>query len=187
MHRYSPLLFAVIVVSFAGCRGGGSTGTPPPPPSITGVAVTPATVNVALGLTNSFPPRRPTRMARPDVTSSASWTSSSAAVTTITSGLAMTKSQGTATITAQAGSASGSASLVVGPPARTSIALTGPATVQLGGMAQFKATANYTDGTQQDVSNTVTWSLATTFRAQISASGLLTPIFTGWENNRRVR
>lgn len=147
------------------------------------VAVTPATANVALGLTQQFSAKVTySDGTTGDATSSATWSSSTTVVATITSGFAMTESQGNTTITAQVGSVSGSASLVVGPAALTSIALRGPATIQLGGTAQFKAMGNYTDGTQQDLSSTVIWSLATAFRAQISVAGLLTPNSTGWEN-----
>lgn len=182
MYRYPPFLFAVIAALFAGCGGGSPTRTQPP--SVISVAVTPTTVNLALGLTQQFSAKAAySDGTTADITSSATWSSTATGVATVnTVGLATTKSQGTTTISAQIGSISGSASLVVGPAALTSIALTGPATVQLGGQAQFKATGNYTDGTQQDISSTVTWSLATPFRAQISNAGLLVPISTGWEN-----
>jgi len=139
-RSYSIFLFAAVVVFLVGCGGGAGSTQSPVGPSVTGLAVTPATANVALGLTQKFSAKVTySDGTTADVTSSATWSSSATAVATISAGLATTKSQGTITITAQVGSVSGSASLVVGPAALASIGLTGPATVQLGRTAQFKA------------------------------------------------
>jgi len=99
-----------------------------------------------------------------DLTATATWTSSPATVAPISiSGLASSASQGSTTITATSGSVSGSTLLTVSAPALNSIAIT-PAnsSVPLGMSVQFTATGIFTDGSQQDLTATVTWSTSTT-------------------------
>lgn len=179
--RFVPAASILLLILCAGCGGGGSSSGSRTARTVTAVSVTPATVNVALGVTQQFSALATySDGTTGEVTSSATWTSSATTVATISaSGLASTKSQGSATITAQDGSVSGSANVTVGPAALKSIAVSGPSSVAIGGHAQFQATGTYTDGTQQDLSSSATWSIAPGFRAQVNSSGLLTPVSTG--------
>ena len=68
------------------------------------------------------------------------------------------------------------------PPAVTLSSITvGPSTAQVaaGLTLQFTATGTYSDGTQKDISSTVTWTSSDTTKATISASGLVTGVAAG--------
>jgi uncharacterized protein YjdB len=116
-----------------------------------------------------------------NLTSSVTWSSSSAAVATIsntagTKGLATAVGSGKATITATSGSVSGSATLTVTNASLNSITVT-PASpsIDVGTQQQFTATGNFSDGTTQDVSNLSAWtSSATSIATVTSNSGLAT-------------
>ena len=84
------------------------------------------------------------------------------------SGLAHGLSSGTTTISATLGAVSGSTVLTVGAPTLVSI-LVSPAkpTIAAGTDQQFAATGTYSDATTADLTNTVTWALATTSVATI--------------------
>ncbi len=98
------------------------------------------------------------------LTASATWSSSDATVATVsnvagTAGIVTAVKQGTATITATMGSVSGSAILTVLPPTLLGISIApfNPS-VPIGLTLQFTATGTYSDGSQQDLTNSVTWS-----------------------------
>jgi len=113
------------------------------------------------------------------ITGSVSWSSSNPTFATIsdtspTKGLATGVSAGTTTITATSGSISATASLTVTSASATSLAITpNPASMALFVSQQFTATAQFSDGTSQDVSNVATWSSSSTTTASVTASGVV--------------
>jgi hypothetical protein len=122
-----------------------------------------------------------------DITSQVSWSSSAPAVATVSaSGVATcvaSTTGGTATITATgAGGMQGSAILTCQAPSLNSVTLsyiTASPTIEVQQTLplQFTATANYSDGATQDVTNSATWS-SSTGSATVSA-GLVTGIAAG--------
>ena len=117
-----------------------------------------------------------------DLTSRATWSSSKTSIATITSpgGLATGLSKGSSTIKAVLGDLSASTTLTVNAPTLTSITITpATATIAVGGQQQFKATANYSNGTLQDVTNQASWSASPKGVVSISTTGLATDLKAG--------
>src|SRR5580692_3790322 len=172
-------LAACFVLCFSflvGCGGGNGV-------TLTGVAVTPASASIAAGATQQF---TATGMysdnSTKDLTSSATWASSSTSVATIAaSGLATAVATGSTNITATAaGKTSAPATLTVAAPTVVSIAVT-PATasIAVGNTQQFTATATYSDKSTKDITSTATWASGTPAVASISAAGLATGVTGG--------
>lgn len=119
-----------------------------------------------------------------NVTTSATWHSSSTNIATIGvgSGLARGISAGSTQITATVGSVvSPAITLTVTSATLKSIAVT-PATptIAIGTSQQFAATGTYSDGSTQDVTSSSTWASSSTSVATISASaGMATAVAAG--------
>lgn len=113
----AQLLAVILLGSMLACSGGGSQSTSNNP-SLVSLKVTPANPSVVVGNSQQFAATGTySDNTTKDVTSTATWSSSSASVATVsTSGMVTTLTKGTATITAASGSVNGSASLVVSPP-----------------------------------------------------------------------
>jgi uncharacterized protein YjdB len=154
-----------------------------PPKTLTAIAVSPGTANLAAGLTQQFTATATySDNSTADVTATVAWTTSNAAVATITSaGLATALAPGSATVTATLSGVSGSASLTVPvpPPALASIAVSPSApTIAVAATQQFTATGTYSDGSTQ-LLTTATWTAATPAIAIVNASGLATAVASG--------
>jgi uncharacterized protein YjdB len=120
-----------------------------------------------------------------DLTGAVAWTSDTQSVATITSGgasagLASTVGEGSATISAALAGVNGTAMLTVGPAVVRSLTVgpVGPL-VPKGETQQFTATGTFSDGSQADVTNMVTWDSGTTAVATIDAGGLASAVTTG--------
>jgi hypothetical protein len=127
-----------------------------------------------------------------DITAFVAWSSSNTSVATISSsqgtqGLATAIAAGQTTITATctppspaclAGNQiSGTAFLTVTNASITSILVTPQAApISLGLQQQYDGLATFSDGTQQDVTNIVTWNSSDTTRVTITTSGLATGV-----------
>lgn len=135
--------FALLVISFvAGCGGGGgdTTTTPTTPvtpvtpvtPTLVSLAVTPVDATIAFGATQQFAVAGTySDGAITDLTKTAKWTSSGAAVTVVaTTGLASGVAAGTETVTATVGTVTGSTKLTI-KAAFTAVAPGGYHTVAL--------------------------------------------------------
>jgi hypothetical protein len=116
-----------------------------------------------------------------DVTSSATWSSSSASVATVSAGVATAVTNGTTTISASQGSVSGNASLRVTATKLQSIAIepSNPTLFQTQGTQQFKATGTFEDGSTLDLTGLVQWSSSSSSVATINKSGLATLVAAG--------
>jgi uncharacterized protein YjdB len=159
-------------------------------PTLVSVAITPASAAIPLGTSLQFTATGTySDGSSQNLTASVTWTSSDSIVATVsnnvgTQGLASGTGVGTATITATSGSVSGSASLTVSAATLVSIALSPQSpTISLGINQQFTATGTYSDGSMQDVTNSVTWTSGTPTVATISNSsgrqGLATSVGVG--------
>ena len=87
---------------------------------------------------------------------------------------------GSTTIQATLGSINGSTSLTVTPPS-LSVAGgdAGGSSIVNGATEQFTATGTYSDGSQQNLSSSATWTSSNTAVATISSAGLATAVATG--------
>ena len=116
------------------------------------------------------------------ITTTVTWSSSNPAAATISNapglqGLATAVAQGTTTITATQGTISGSTPLTVTNATLTSIAVTpSVSTISLFVQQQYTATGAFSDNSQQDVTNIVTWSSSNTSKVTITVSGLATGV-----------
>lgn len=128
-----------------------------------------------------------------DQTQSVTWSSSNTAVVDISNtkdsqGLATAKTQGSATITATDASVTPNITtttmLTVGPAELQSIAVTTTAaSLPTGYRVQYTATGNYSDGSTQDITTSVTWSTLNTSVATVSGTagskGVVTTVALG--------
>ena len=155
--------------------------------TLASIAVTPSPASIAVGATQQFVATGTyTDGTTQNLSSSASWSSSSTGVATISNtGLATAAGVGTTTIGAQVGSASNTATLSI-----TSAPVTGPTVVSIslspinasltaGNSQQYTATATYSDGTTKNVSSSATWGSSSGAVATINSAGLAKSIAAG--------
>ena len=148
-------------------------------PVLTSVQVGPAGANVIVGATQQYQATGTYNDGSVKSLSNTVWSTSPAAFATINSaGLLTAISPGSVTVTASSGTASGTVTMTVLSAPLQSITVT-PAnpTVSLssGGVTKaFSATGRYTDGTTQDLTNSVTWSSTSVTVATIDQTGLAT-------------
>jgi uncharacterized protein YjdB len=107
-----------------------------------------------------------------DLTNSVSWTSSDLALATVNNGLVNGQAAGTPTITATQGGVQGTTTVKVTAATLTLITIT-PAnqTIGKGDTLQLTATATFSDGTTQDVTNQVSWTSSDDTIAHVISSG----------------
>lgn len=145
------------------------------PALLVGLELTPVVPQVPLGTDVSFTlTGRYSDSTTQDLTAQASWTSTNAAVATVsngagTQGKAHAVSQGVATIGAAFGAFAASTTLTVTAATLASISVT-PTSLLLapGTMARLTATGTWTDGSTHDVTTQVTWSSGDDTIAQLS-------------------
>jgi 6-phosphogluconolactonase (cycloisomerase 2 family)/uncharacterized protein YjdB len=156
----------------------GSTTLTVTPPVLRSISLSPLNPSVALGATQQFVASGTyTDGSTQNLTYTATWSSSSRTVASVSAGLARSLAQGVTTIIATSGSLAASTVLSVGPPALTSIAVT-PSTARIvltigPQTQQFTATGTYTDGSTKDLTSIATWASSDTFTATVSG-GLAT-------------
>lgn len=146
-------------------------------PSLVSIQVSPQNPPIAAGTTQPFTAIGTfSDSSTQDLTKSVTWSSSLLSVATIAGGgLANGIAAGQATITATAGSVSGSTLLSVTPATLTAITVT-PAspTIAAGTTQAFTATGLFSDGSTQNLSTSVTWGSSTSSVATINTGGLAT-------------
>jgi uncharacterized protein YjdB len=115
------------------------------------------------------------------ITNAVTWSSSASNVVSITSfGLATGQSAGTATITAQQGSVSGTAAVVVASSTLKSIQVSPPsATVAEQTGTQFNAVGIFADNSTQNLTGSVTWTSSPASIATISNASPTKGLATG--------
>ena len=146
-------------------------------PALVSIAVTPANPSITAGATLQFTATGTyTDSSTQNLTNSVSWNSSAPGIASIGStGLAAGATQGNTSITATSGSVTGSTNLTVGPPALVSISVSpSTASIPAGTNQQFAATGTYSDGSTQDLTNSVSWTSSAPGVASILSTGLTT-------------
>jgi len=150
------------------------------------IAISPQNPSIPLGTSQPFTATGTyTDGSTQDLTSVVTWSSSDALVAIISNslgsyGLATSSGQGTATLSASSNSISNSTSITVGGATISSLAVT-PASiaVALGYGVQFSATATYSDGSTQDITQSSTWASSAPAVAVMNSTGYATSIFPG--------
>jgi 6-phosphogluconolactonase (cycloisomerase 2 family) len=145
---------------------------------LSSVAVTASTNSVAAGLTLQLTATGTySDGSQQNLTSSVVWTSSAANIANVNSsgGLVTGVAVGQAIITATSGTITGTLQVTVAPPILSSIAVTASTnTVFAGYTLQLAATGTFSDGTQQNLTNSVNWTSSSASFASISSAGLVT-------------
>ncbi len=168
-----------LTADLTGCGASqmGQNQASPPAKQLTALTVSPQTPSIVLG--NSVQLSATALFSdgsKSDVTGAATWTSAQPNVASINAaGMAMSKTIGSASISASYKSVSGSSTLTVAPPVLVSIAVT-PQSPSLNPnhSIQLRASGTFTDGTTQDISSVVTWLSTATGVVTINATGLST-------------
>ena len=118
-----------------------------------------------------------------DVTATATWTSATPAVATVSAGgVATGVTEGSSIIQATVETLKGSVTITVTKPLTTlsTIAVTAPAaTLAVGATMPLVATGTYSDGSKKDLSSLATWTSASPTIATISAAGVTTGVAAG--------
>ena len=159
------------------------------PAILASIAISPQTPTIALGTAQQFTATGTyTDGNTQDLTSIATWNSSDSTVAIVSNnlgsyGLATSSGQGAATISATSNSISNSTTITVGQATLSSIAVTPSSiAVALGYTEQFTATATYSNGSIQDVTQSATWNSSVPAVATVSLSGLATGQMQGVTN-----
>ncbi|WP_428772489.1 beta strand repeat-containing protein [Vibrio sp.] len=154
--------------------------------TLSSVQVTPGSSSIAKGTTVNFVATAYfSDGTSQDITNQASWTSSNDTVATIsTSGLVTGEDTGNTSIRATYdGTPSNAASLTVTDAQVVSVQLApASSSVAKGNTKQLTATANYTDGSSQDVTSLASWSSSNQSVATVSPSGLADALDVGSTN-----
>ncbi len=188
-------LLAAVSVGTTGVSAsfGGVTGTANVTVSaatLQSIAVTPANPAVAAGTTQQFAATGTySDGSTQSLTALATWKSSNTAVATVSNaagsnGLASSSAQGTTTVSATYSGVSGGTLLTVVGAVLQSITVTPVSpSLQVGATQQFVATATYSDGSSQNLTSLVTWSVSNSSVATISNSagsnGVATAVASG--------
>jgi uncharacterized protein YjdB len=155
-------------------------------PALVSIAVSPANASFALGTTQQLKATGTyTDGSTLDLTTAVTWTTLNTGIATIdTQGLVSSTAVGSSGASATSNGVTGSATFNITPAVLVSIAVT-PAipVIPLGVTQQFTATGTFTDGSMQDLTQTVDWSSDTPSTASISnlagTQGLSTSVSTG--------
>ena len=171
----TSLVTAICLVS-VGCGGGGmrSTVTPPPQKTLTQISITPNNSaiekgkNIQLKAMASY-----SDGSKQDLTGAATWKSSQAAVASVSaSGVLTAMGVGTAQVSAQYQSVTGAASVTVQPPTLLAITLNPSASsLPIGESVQLAATATWSDGSSQDITQQAIWNSSGTTFATVGTTG----------------
>lgn len=162
----------------------------PPAPTLISITVSPANKQLPLGLTQQYTATgNYSNGTSQNITAQVTWFAPPAPIgeprpppiaTISASGLATATAAGSTTITATLGSISGTTQLFVTSASLVSITVS-PATPTVTQYLtqQFTATGNYSDGSTQNLTSSVTWSSGTMSVATISSTGLATAVAGG--------
>ena len=151
--------------------------------TLTRITVTPANPSILAGGTQQFTATGTySDGSTQNISSQATWNSSSLAVATVNAGgLATAVLAGSTTISTTLAGVTGSTALTVQPsPTLTSIAVS-PANsiIELGSSQQFTATGTYSDGTSRNITSQVIWTSSMTSVATVNTAGLATCVSAG--------
>jgi uncharacterized protein YjdB len=146
-------------------------------PTLKDITVTPVTPSVSAGSTQQMTATGTyTDGSTKDITSSVSWSSDDSAVFAVSStGLVKGNEPGSGSVTATSATIGGSTTVTVTVANLSSIAITPTdSSISSGGTQQYKAIGTLNDGTQVNITDSVTWSSSNTSVATIGNTGLAT-------------
>jgi uncharacterized protein YjdB len=169
-----PILSAIIVLS--NCRGFFVD------PTLKSITVTPVTPSIAVGSTKQMTATGTyDDGSTKNITGSVSWSSGNAAVFTVSdSGKITANEPGSASATATSATISGSTTVTVTVANLSSITISPTSdSTNAGDTVQYKALGTLQDGTQVDITDSVTWSSSNKSVATISSAGLATAVASG--------
>lgn len=151
-------------------------------PALSSITVSPAAFSIASGQNKQLSATGfYVNGTSQDVTSQVTWTSlNTASATVSSSGLVSGVSAGSANITANIGSISGTAVATVTTAQLQTIVITPvTASIATGQTQQYMANGIFSDGSQTDITNAVTWNSSDTTIATVNAAGLATGVNAG--------
>jgi len=150
-------------------------------PSLVSITLNPQNLTMPLGTTQQFTATgNYADGSAQDLTSTATWSSSSSATTVSSSGLVTGVSLGDAVIKASSGSVSVSASVTVSAPALVGLTLSpSTATIAFGGSQQYQVVGTYTDGSSANLTTSVIWFAVPSETASVNGAGLATGLGQG--------
>jgi len=115
-----------------------------------------------------------------DLTSTATWTSSSASATVSSTGMVTGVSLGTSSIQVTSGSISASATVTISAPALVALVLSpSNATIAYGASQQYQVIGTYTDGSTNNLTSLMSWFAVPSETASVSSAGLATGVGAG--------
>ena len=150
--------------------------------TLVSIAVTPANPSVAAGNSQQFIATGTfSDSSKQDLTNTAAWASSDVTIATVSAmGLASTTKAGSATISATQSGVTGQTTLNVSAAVLVSIALTPKnPSAAAGTTVQFTATGTFSDGSTQNLTNTIAWASSDTTIATINGAGLASALKAG--------
>ena len=171
---FAALMLALLL---GGC--GGSTSQPV---TLVSISVTPQTASIAPGTTIPFRALENfSDGSAVDVTSSATWSSATPAVATVSNlGVATAVGAGSTTISAAFGGLAGSATLTVAALQSITISPANPGVTLVGGTQQFSATGTLSNGATQNLTGQVIWNSSSPATTTINpTTGLATGVAPG--------
>jgi hypothetical protein len=190
MTRTSTLALITLAIltglALTGCGasigGGAATAAPA---ILNSIQVSPASASAPLGRGQQFTATgNYSDGTSRDLTNAVSWSSLATAVATVSAtGAASSAGVGTTTITATSGTVTGSASFTVTAAALVSLVVNPQnSSLAIGSSEQLSAIGTFTDGSTQDLSNSVTWSVLPAGVVTVSGSGMATGQSSGAAN-----
>jgi len=172
---------ATTITATSGGTISGSASVAVTAPVLVSLAVSPGSASIAKGTSQQYAAMGTySDGSTQDLSSTVSWSSSSTVASIASGGLASGQGVGTATITATAGSMSGTATLNVGQAVLVAMAVTpGNASLAMGTTLPLVATGTYSDGSTLVVTNTATWSVADSTIATVNSQGVAGSVALG--------
>jgi uncharacterized protein YjdB len=160
-----------IRATFGGKSGTATVTVQGPSITLRSIAITPSPVTLAFGgsaqltATGTF-----SDGSTQNLTANAAWSSSASSTVAVAQGLVSGVSAGTATVTASVGAVSATVSVTVttAPLQAVTVTIPAPATLDVGGTTQARATGTFADGTSSDITEQCAWSAASTTVASVS-------------------
>jgi len=159
----------------------GTTSITVGPPALVGITVSPSQSSLPVGESQQFAAIGTySDKTTQDLTQSATWSVSTSVASVSPAGAAVAKAVGAATISATSGSVTGTASLAVTPAVALALnVIPASLSLPLGSGSQLQAIATFSDGTQQNVSSSVTWQTSQSGVATVNALGYATAVGKG--------
>jgi trimeric autotransporter adhesin len=181
--RFTPLSGAIALslacASLLSC--GGSSLSPNSNVSLTGIEIVPAKKTIAKGTTVQLTATGSFSNSTQSNLTSVAWEASPSAVAAINAqGKLQGMGEGTAQVTASYEGVTGKAAVTVGPPELVQISVSAPqSSLPVGESEMLAAKGTFTDGSTQNLTQSVTWQVSTSNIASVSSGGELKGLSQG--------